>query len=201
MPGPKMSGAKFSVTSGNNCKESSLSRIGKLPVSIPQGVKIEQQGNTLVVTGPKGTLSQEIHPEMRLKVEDAQIVVERPSEGKQHRSLHGLTRSLVQNLVTGANEGFVRKLAIVGVGYRAEVKGKGVALYLGYSHPIYFSPPEGIKIETPTQTNIVVSGIDKQLVGEVAAKIRSFRPPEPYKGKGVRYEEEHVRRKAGKATA
>ena len=138
---------------------------------------------------------------MKVIVEDNVIRVERPSENKFHKSLHGLTRSLIQNMVTGLTEGFSIKLEIVGVGYRAEIKGKNLVLLLGYSHPIYFAPPEGISIEVPVPNTVVIKGIDKHLVGQVAAKIRSFRPPEPYKGKGVRYEGEHVRRKAGKATA
>lgn len=178
-----------------------MSRVGKLPVNIPAGVQIEQKGQELIVKGEKGELKQTIHPDMKVIIEGEQVRVERPSENKFHKSLHGLTRSLISNMVTGLTEGFQKKLEIVGVGYRAEMKGKNLMLQLGFSHPIYFSPPEGIHIETPSPTSIVVSGIDKHLVGQVAAKIRSFRMPEPYKGKGVRYEGEYVRRKAGKATA
>lgn len=178
-----------------------MSRIGKLPVSFPAEIKIEQQGDMLVVSGQKGQLQEKIHPDMKVKIEDGTLSVERPSESGFHRSLHGLTRSLIQNMVTGLTEGFSKKLEIVGVGYRAEKKGNALVLQLGFSHPIYFLPPDGITIEVPGNTQIEVKGIQKQLVGEIAAKIRSFRPPEPYKGKGIRYEGEHVKRKAGKAAA
>ncbi len=178
-----------------------MSRVGKLPVAIPQGISVEKQGDVLVVSGQKGQLKQKIHPDMKLNIEADYVTVERPNNSGRQRSLHGLTRSLVQNMVVGLTEGFVRKLEIVGVGYRAEKKGNALVLQLGYSHPIYFVPPEGITFNVPVPTQIEVIGIEKQLVGQVAAKIRSFRPPEPYKGKGIRYEGEHVRRKAGKATA
>ena len=176
-----------------------MSRIGKLPITIPAGLKVEQQGDKVVVKGEKGVLEERIHPEMKVIIEENTVRVERPSDGRFHRSLHGLTRSLIQNMVTGLTEGNVKTLEIIGVGYRAEVKGNAVVFQLGYSHPIYVVPPEGIEIEVPKPTSVVVKGIDKHLVGQVAAKIRSFRPPEPYKGKGVRYEGEHVIRKAGKA--
>jgi len=178
-----------------------LSRVGKLPIAIPQGVSVAQKENSITVKSQKGELEQKIHPDMRVKVSETEIVVERPSDGGFHRSLHGLTRSLIQNMVTGLTDGYEKRLEIVGVGYRAELKGKALVLLLGFSHPIYFKPPEGITIEVPEPTKISVKGVEKQLVGQVAAKIRSFRPPEPYKGKGVRYEDEYVRRKAGKATA
>ena len=178
-----------------------MSRIGKMPVDIPQGIQVEKNGNVVTVKGQKGELSETIHPEMIVKIEGNVLRVEIPQEDRVFRSLHGLTRSLINNMIVGLTEGFEKKLEIVGVGYRAEVKGKTLVLQLGFSHPIYFVPPEGIVIETPSNNNIVVRGVDKQLVGQVAAKIRSFRPPEPYKGKGVRYEGEHVRRKAGKANA
>jgi large subunit ribosomal protein L6 len=178
-----------------------LSRVGKLPVSIPQGISVEKQGNVLVVSGQKGQLKQKIHSDMQLKIESGSVIVERTSDSGRQRSLHGLTRSLVQNMIIGLTEGYSRRLEIVGVGYRAEKKGNALALQLGFSHPIYFVPPEGVAINVPAATQIEVKGIDKHLVGQVAAKIRSFRPPEPYKGKGIRYEGEHVRKKAGKATA
>lgn len=178
-----------------------MSRVGKSPIDIPEGLQIEQKGLDIIIKGQKGELKQTIHPDIQVIIENNTVRVERPSENKFHKSLHGLTRSLIQNMVTGLTSGFEKKLEIVGVGYRAEMKGKHLLLQLGYSHPIYFVPPEGIIIEVPSPTSIVVKGIDKQLVGQVAAKIRSFRLPEPYKGKGVRYENEYVRRKAGKATA
>jgi large subunit ribosomal protein L6 len=178
-----------------------LSRVGKLPVSIPQGISVERQGNVLVVSGQKGQLKHTIHPDMNLKIESGAVIIERTSDSGRQRSLHGLTRSLVQNMIIGLTEGYTRRLEIVGVGYRAEKKGNALVLQLGFSHPIYFVPPEGIVINVPAATQVEVKGIDKHLVGQVAAKIRSFRPPEPYKGKGVRYEGEHVRKKAGKATA
>jgi len=164
-------------------------------------VKVEKAGNEVKISGPKGTLSATVHPHVGFEVKDDRILVSRSSDLKPDRALHGLWRALMQNMMTGVTQGYVKKLELVGVGYRAELKGKKLQLLLGFSHPILFAPPEGIKIETPTQTNIVISGIDKQLVGQVAAKIRSFRPPEPYKGKGVKYEGEYVRRKAGKAAA
>ncbi|MDH3272631.1 MAG: 50S ribosomal protein L6 [Gemmatimonadota bacterium] len=175
-----------------------MSRIGKLPVDLPKGVEVKQGKGTLVVKGPKGELALDVHPEMRLAVDDSQIRVERPSDEKEHRALHGLTRSLIANMVSGVTDGFTKTLEIVGVGYRAEVQGKGIRLNLGFSHTIDYVPVDGVGLECPNQTTIVVSGIDKQKVGQAAAEIRSFRPPEPYKGKGVRYQGEHVRRKAGK---
>lgn len=178
-----------------------MSRVGKLAIDIPTGVQIEQKEQMVIVKGPNGILQQNIHPDMKIVIDASTVKVERPSENKFHKSLHGLTRSLIQNMVTGLTVGYEKKLEIVGVGYRAEIKGKNLVLQLGFSHPIYFLPPEGISIEVPIPTNIIVKGVDKHLVGQVAAKIRSFRPPEPYKGKGVRYAEEYVRRKAGKATA
>lgn len=178
-----------------------MSRVGKRVIILPEGVEAQKKGKLVIVKGQKGTLECHIHPEMKVTIEDRTIKVERPSDSKRHKSLHGLTRSLIQNMVSGITEGFKKNLEIVGVGYRAELKGKALHLQLGYSHPIYFVPPEKIVIEIPLPNIITVSGIDKQLVGEIAAKIRSFRPPEPYKGKGIRYEGERVRRKAGKATA
>ncbi len=175
-----------------------MSRIGKLPISIPQDVEVNFESGIVRVKGPKGELSVPISAEMIVEKQEGQLLVKRPSDSKKHRSLHGLTRTLLNNLVVGVTQGFSKSLEIVGVGYKVEKKGKGILLTLGYSHPIYFVPPEGISIEVPSPTKIVVSGIDKVLVGQVAAKIRTFRPPEPYKGKGIRYEGEDVRRKAGK---
>jgi len=178
-----------------------VSRVGRKPIPILEGVKVQKTDHTVKVAGPKGELSSEVHPKIGVEVKDNTIVVTRSSDSKEQRALHGLWRALLQNMVKGVTEGYSKKLELVGVGYRAELKGKKLQLQLGFSHPILFAPPEGIKIEAPTQTNITISGIDKQLVGQVAAKIRSFRPPEPYKGKGVKYENEYVRRKAGKAAA
>lgn len=177
-----------------------MSKVGKLPVAIPKGVKIDLKETRINITGPKGTLSQDIHKDMNVKVEDDTIVVTRPSDNKQHRSLHGLTRVLIQNMVTGVTEGYSKTLQLVGVGYRSEKQGKLLVLHLGFSHPILFRPPEGVEIDVnPKENTITISGIDKQMVGQSAATIRKFRPPEPYKGKGVRYIDEQVRRKAGKA--
>ncbi len=175
-----------------------MSRVGKKPVVIPEGVKITQEGNFLKIKGPKGELEQQIHPNISIEVVENQVNVTRPNDTKQNKSLHGLSRALVQNMVTGVTDTYKKTLDIVGVGYKAELKGKNLLLNIGYSHPIFLIPPEGIKLETPTQTQIIVSGIDKQLVGLVAAKIRSFRKPEPYKGKGIKYSDEHIVRKAGK---
>ncbi len=178
-----------------------LSRIGRKPVPIVQGVTAEKTDSTLRIKGPKGELSIVIHPNVTVEIKDDQISVMRRDDQKENKALHGLTRALISNMTAGVTEGFKKKLEIIGVGYRAEMRGKKLHLQLGYSHPILFAPPPGITIEAPTLTNITISGIDKQLVGQVAAKIRSFRPPEPYKGKGIRYEGEYIRRKAGKAAA
>jgi large subunit ribosomal protein L6 len=178
-----------------------VSRIGKKPVPIPKGVTVELKNGTVKVVGTKGELSVPVHPDVTIEVKGAEVLVARHSDVKEHRSLHGLFRALIANMVKGVTEGFSRKLELVGVGYRAEMKGKVLQMALGYSHPIVFRPPDGIKIEAPTQTSITISGIDKQLVGLVAAKIRSLRPPEPYKGKGIKYEGEYIRRKAGKTAA
>ena len=175
-----------------------MSRIGKMPVVLPKGVEVKQANGTLSVKGPKGSLEFDAHPDMTVVVAEGEVRVERPSDEKQHRALHGLTRSLIANMVTGVTDGFAKTLEIVGVGYRADLKGKGLTLTLGFSHTIEYQPAEGVSLECPNQTTIVVSGIDKQKVGQVAADIRGFRPPEPYKGKGIRYKGEHVRRKAGK---
>jgi large subunit ribosomal protein L6 len=175
-----------------------VSRIGKLPIPIPDRVEVKIEKGLAKVKGPKGELSTPVSEELIYKTESNQIAVERPSDSIKHRSLHGLTRSLIHNLVQGVTQGFQKNLEIMGVGFKAEKRGSGVLLFLGYSHNIYFVPPKGVTINTPAPTKIEVSGIDKVLVGEVAAKIRSFKPPEPYKGKGIRYEGESVRRKAGK---
>jgi large subunit ribosomal protein L6 len=178
-----------------------VSRIGRKPVPIPKGVKIEITATTIKVAAAKGELTAALHPDVTVEVKGEEVLVTRHSDVKEHRSLHGLYRALIANMVKGVTEGFTRKLELVGVGYRAELKGKILQLALGYSHSIVFRAPESIKIEAPTQTSIIISGIDKQLVGLVAAKIRSLRPPEPYKGKGIKYEGEIIRRKAGKTAA
>lgn len=175
-----------------------MSRIGKKPVSIPKGVDITLSGQSLKVKGPNGELALEVHPEMSVAHQDGEITVERPSDLPRHRALHGLTRALIGNMVEGVTSGFTRTLEIQGVGYRAEVKGKTLNMALGFSHPVEFQPPEGVAIECPNPTTIVVKGADKQAVGQTAAVIRGYRPPEPYKGKGIRYQGEQVRRKAGK---
>jgi len=175
-----------------------VSRVGKKPVVIPDGVKITQEGNFLKIKGPKGELERQIHPNIGIEIVENQVNVTRPDDTKQNKSLHGLSRALVQNMVTGVTDTYKKTLDIVGVGYKAELKGKNLLLNIGYSHPIFLIPPEGITLEIPTQTQIIVSGIDKQLVGLIAAKIRSFRKPEPYKGKGIKYSDEHIVRKAGK---
>jgi large subunit ribosomal protein L6 len=177
-----------------------LSRVGRMPITIPEGIQVEKQGTTIVVKGKEGILKEKIHPEMNVVIEENSVRVERPSDNRFHRSLHGLTRSLINNMILGLTEGFEKRLEIIGVGYRAELKGKILTLQLGYSHTIYFIPPKEIVIQVPAPNQIVVKGSNKQVVGQVAAKIRSLRPPEPYKGKGVRYEGEYVKRKAGKAT-
>lgn len=176
-----------------------MSRIGRAPIAVPAGVEVKINGNVIDVKGPKGQLSREFHPEMQVELNDGFITVTRPSEDKKHRSLHGLTRTLIANMVQGVTEGFTRNLEIHGVGYRAAKQGNKLVLSLGYSHPIEVEPAPGIEIEVPTPTKITVKGIDKELVGQTAANIRDFRRPEPYLGKGIRYEGERVRRKAGKA--
>lgn len=178
-----------------------MSRIGRLPVSILKGVEVKQANRTLKVKGPKGELSLDVHPDIKVVVDDSEVRVERPSDQKEHRALHGLTRALIANMVTGVTTGFTRTLEIVGVGYKADTKGKGITLSLGYSHSIEYVPAEGVTLQCPNQTTVVVSGIDKQKVGQTAAEIRAFRPPEPYKGKGVRYQDEQIRRKAGKTAS
>lgn len=178
-----------------------MSRIGRQPIDVRQGVEVKLDGLRLTVKGPKGQLEFDHHEDMTVKIEDGVIRVERPSDVRQHRALHGLTRSLIANMVEGVTDGFKKSLEIHGVGYKAEKKGNGIKLTLGFSHTIEFEPPKGVNIEVPALTQIVVEGMDKQAVGQAAAEIRSFRPPEPYKGKGIRYVGEHVRRKAGKTAA
>lgn len=178
-----------------------MSRIGRLPIPIPDAVKVDVKEHTVNVQGPKGSLSFTVHPAMQVEVKERQVLCGRPTDEKFHKALHGLTRSLIANMVAGVVKGFERKLELVGVGYRASTMGPNLNLALGYSHPIIYPVPPGIRVEVKDQTQITVSGIDKQLVGAVAAKIRSFRPPEPYKGKGVKYAEERIRRKAGKTGA
>ena len=179
-----------------------MSRIGRAPIAILSGVTVKvEDGNKVTVKGPKGELVRTLHQDMKIKVEDNTVIVERPSDDKTHRSLHGLTRTLLNNMVVGVSEGYAKTLEINGVGYRAAVKGKNLELALGFSHPVVVEPPEGIKFECPAATKIVVSGIDKEVVGAISAKIRDYRRPEPYKGKGIKYEGEFVRRKVGKAGA
>jgi len=177
-----------------------MSRIGRQPIEIPGGVYVSiAEGNVVTVKGPRGTLTQTMHPDMRLLSEESVLRVERPDDEGVNRSLHGLTRTLLANMVEGVTNGYEKRLAIVGVGYRAALKGKDLEVQAGYSHPVMVPVPDGIEFETPTATSIIVRGNDKQAVGEIAAKIRKIRKPEPYKGKGIRYENEHVRKKAGKA--
>jgi large subunit ribosomal protein L6 len=176
-----------------------MSRIGRLPITVPSTVDVTIDGRQLTVKGPKGTLSRVLHPDMTVAQEDGTIVVTRPTEQKTHKQLHGLTRTLVNNMVVGVTDGYRKGLEITGVGYRAALNGKKLTLNLGYSHPIEIDPPEGISFEVENPTRLAVVGIDKELVGQMAAKVRATRKPEPYKGKGVRYAGEVVRRKAGKA--
>ena len=177
-----------------------MSRIGRQPIEIPSGVQVTVgDGNVVTVTGPRGELQQRVHETITVVAEDDTVRVERPNDEGFSRSLHGLTRSLVANMVEGVTKGFEKRLQIVGVGYRATMKGSDVELQVGYSHPVLVPKPEGIEFEVPTPTQIVVRGSDKQLVGEIAANIRKVRKPEPYKGKGIRYENEYVRKTAGKA--
>lgn len=178
-----------------------MSRIGKKPVVIPSGVTVSVNNGVVSVKGKLGELKERIHSRITAEVKGNEIILSRPSESRTDRALHGTTRANIANMVKGVHEGFSKKLELVGVGFKAEVKGKNLALALGFSHAIHFRAPESIKIEAPTQTNVVITGIDKQLVGLVAAKLRSFKEPEPYKGKGVKYEGEFIRRKAGKTAA
>lgn len=177
-----------------------MSRVGSAPITVPSGVDVAVEGRTVVVTGTRGTLRRELPGEITVRSGDGSLLVERPDDTAHSKALHGLTRSLVQNMVTGVSEGFTKELRIQGVGYRvAESTPASLELALGFSHPVRITAPEGVEFEVPQRTQIVVKGIDKQLVGQVAADIRKWRPPEPYKGKGIRYIDERVKRKAGKA--
>jgi large subunit ribosomal protein L6 len=176
-----------------------MSRIGRLPIPVPDGVDVTIDGRLVTVTGPKGTLSRELHPEMLISRENGSVIVARPSEQKTHKQLHGLTRTLVNNMVLGVTAGYRKGLEIQGVGYRAALNGRKLTMNLGYSHQVEIDPPAGISFELENPTHLAVVGIDKELVGQIAAKVRASRKPEPYKGKGVRYAGEQVRRKAGKA--
>jgi large subunit ribosomal protein L6 len=182
-----------------------MSRIGKQPIPLAEGVTVNVRNGHIAVKGPKGELFVPMDPDMQVKVEDSEVLVERPTDQKRHRAMHGLYRSLIANAVEGVSQGYRKQLEVIGVGYRAEVKNGILELALGFSHPIYFLPPEDVTISAVTERGrnpiITIEGIDKQMVGQVAAKIRGLRPPEPYKGKGVRYVDEFVRRKAGKTAA
>ena len=176
-----------------------MSRIGKEPISVPSDVQVSIEGRSVGVTGPKGSLDLDLPGEINVRQEDSTVLVERPNDDRKNKALHGLTRSLINNMVIGVSEGFKKELEIVGVGYRAAKSGDGLELQLGFSHPIKVKAPDGITFDVPEPTQIIVSGINKEVVGQVAADIRSYRKPEPYKGKGIRYAGEHVARKAGKA--
>ena len=176
-----------------------MSRIGRLPIAVPSGVDVTIDGRTVTVKGPKGSLTRELHPDITVAREDDRLVVTRPTEQKTHKQLHGLTRTLVNNMVVGVTDGYRKSLEITGVGYRAAKVGDKLQLNLGYSHPIEIAPPQGISFEVENPTHLAVVGIDKELVGQIAAQVRSTRKPEPYKGKGVKYAGEYIRRKAGKA--
>jgi large subunit ribosomal protein L6 len=176
-----------------------MSRIGKRPIPVPNGVTVNVDGSAITVKGPKGELSRKLHPEMQVQLENGTVTVNRPSDEERHRALHGLTRSLIANMVEGVTQGYKKQLEITGVGYKAEVKPFGLQLALGNSHPVEYRAPAGIKLTAPQPTAVVIEGADKEKVGQVAAEIRALRKPEPYKGKGVKYQGEQVRRKAGKA--
>jgi len=178
-----------------------MSRIGKAPIELPSGVEVMSEDNVVSVKGPKGSLTQEIDPRVSLSIEDGVVTVIRANDDREVRALHGLYRALIANMVLGVSAGYTKELQAVGVGYRGALKGNTLELQVGYSHPVEIEAPEGITFEVPEPTKFIISGIDKQLVGQVAANIRAVRPPEPYKGKGIRYVDEHVRRKAGKAGA
>ena len=178
-----------------------MSRIGKKPVTLPKGVTMEVQGRVVAVKGPRGELRREVHPEMEIALAEGVFTVARPSDDKRHKALHGLTRTLVQNMVDGVSKGFAKTLEIQGVGYKAEAKPYGVNLIVGYSHPVKYEAPKGIKISVENNTTVKIEGANKETVGQVAAELRAVRPPEPYKGKGIRYLGEQVRRKAGKTGA
>lgn len=175
-----------------------MSRVGRKPVEIPAGVTVTLNGNTVTVKGPKGELTRTFHSDIEIKLEDNNVVVNRPSDEKLHRSLHGTTRAIIANMIEGVSKGFERNLELIGVGYRAQKQGKKLVLNVGYSHPVEIEPEEGLEIEVPANTKISIKGTDKERVGALAANIRDVRPPEPYKGKGIRYEGEQVRRKEGK---
>ena len=175
-----------------------MSRIGRKPIAVPDAVTVEIAPGSVAVKGPKGELSQSLSADMKVEQANGTVTVARPTDRGEHRALHGLTRSLIANMVEGVTDGFEKRLEIQGVGYRAQLKGKGLEMALGFSHPVSIEPPDGIEFEVPQPTEIIVRGIDKQLVGQVAADIRKRRPPEPYKGKGIRYRDEHVARKVGK---
>jgi large subunit ribosomal protein L6 len=176
-----------------------MSRIGRAPIPLPKGVSVELDGSDVTVKGPKGTLKRTLHPDMVIKLDEGVLTVTRPSDARDHRSLHGLTRSLLNNMVVGVSDGYTKVLRVEGVGYRAAMEGETLVLNVGYSHPIYFKPGKDMAFEVEERGKTIrVSGIDKELVGETAAQIRKTRPPEPYKGKGVQYDGEHIRRKAGK---
>ena len=178
-----------------------MSRIGRKPVTLPKGVALDLQGSTVAVKGPKGELRRTLHPEMQLALAGGTFTVARPSEEPRHKALHGLTRTLVQNMMDGVSKGYVKTLEIQGVGYKAEAKPYGVNLIVGFSHPVKYEAPQGIKISVENNTLVKIEGADKEIVGQVAAELRQVRPPEPYKGKGIRYQGEQVRRKAGKTGA
>lgn len=178
-----------------------MSRVGKRPIDIPANTKVEIKDGSIIVKGPKGQLQKSIYPQIKVEAKDNQIIVMRPTDSKRHKSLHGLTRNIIFNMIKGVNDGFSKELEIRGTGFRAQVSGKALNLQLGFSHPINFTIPEGIVVEVPKPTQIIVKGIDKEKVGEVAAGVRSFYKPEPYKGKGIRYKDEFVRHKVGKAVA
>jgi large subunit ribosomal protein L6 len=178
-----------------------MSRIGRKPIPVPKNVTATVEGQTVKVKGPKGELERRLHPEMEIALDDGNLVVKRPSDEPKHRALHGLTRTLVANMVDGVTKGFSKQLEIIGVGYKAEARPYGLQLALGFSHPVEYRAPKGIKLTAPQPTQVVIEGADKELVGQVAAELRSLRPPEPYKGKGIKYQGEQVRRKAGKAGA
>lgn len=176
-----------------------MSRIGRKPIAIPAGVEVKLDGNVITVKGAKGTLTQEFHPDMKVSVNGAEVIVERPSDVKEHRALHGLTRTLIANMVEGVTNGYKKQLEISGVGYRAQLQGKKLVMNLGYSHMVEVEPVDGITIEVPGPNTVVIAGADKQLVGQFAADVRTKRPPEPYKGAGIRYADEVIKRKEGKA--
>ncbi len=178
-----------------------MSRVGRKPISLPKDVEFKMEGNVVTVKGAKGSLTQEIPADITIEQEDGQLILSRPTDNKQHRAFHGLSRALVANMVEGVTNGFEKKLELVGVGYRAQMQGSKLVINIGFSHPVEVDAPEGIEFEVPAATKITVRGIDKQLVGNTAAHIRAIRKPEPYKGKGIKYENETIRRKAGKSGA